>query len=175
MRVMPLKEGCCSNLAFSCVYWRQSRILSRRVCRKHYRRLSCWQRKRLSYRSRNDGVWSQHVQHLSLRVFSVRQIFNSLAAFSRPNFIISVESKRILNFHIGWSLNLQDFLNHIVLVDRRSAKRTKQGCITLLKMLDKVVIACLMELVRLVALKLNDLVLVDHLLVTKDALTALRL
>ena len=159
---MPLKEAL-SDLAFS--YWWQNRILRSWLLRR--------QRKRLSYRCRNDRVWSQHVQHLSLRIVSVRQIVNSLPSISRPNFIFSLESEGILNFHIGRSLDLQDFLDHIVLVNRRSAQWTKQGCMTNLKMLYKVVITCLMELMRLVAGKLNDLVLVHHLLVTKDAFTAL--
>ena len=42
-------------------------------------------------------------------------------------------------------------------------------------MLNKVIVAFLVELMRLVAGKLHDLVLVHHLLVAKDALAALRL
>ena len=40
-------------------------------------------------------------------------------------------------------------------------------------MLNKVIVAFLVELMRLVAGKLHDLVLVHHLLVAKDALAAL--
>lgn len=71
-------------------------------------------------------------------------------------------------------VDLENFLDDCVLVDRRSAERAKQGCTFFLRVLDEVVVACLVELVRFIALKLADLHLVIHVLVAQGALATLR-
>lgn len=90
---------------------------------------------------------------------------------------IRLYGKSVFNLECisGWIIvDLYDFLDDCVLVDWRSAQRAKQTRSILFKVLNKVVVAFFVELMRIVAFELNDLVFVGHLLVAEDALSSLR-
>ena len=70
-------------------------------------------------------------------------------------------------------VDLDHLLHYFVFLNRSSAEWAENRLTILLKVLDEVVVALLMELMRFITEKLDDLLVIAHLLVAEDALAAL--